>query len=344
MTPPSSVAPAPRVTVIIPCHNLGAYLDEAVDSVLAQTYQDFDIIVVDDGSTDDRTNALLARYDRPRTRVIRQTRRGLPAARNRGLAETRATYICALDADDRLAPTYLERSVSVLEADPGLTFASHWVQTFGDETATWRPERCDLAAVLDMNTINGAALVRRDALVAVGGWDETMRDGCEDWDLWLRLLERGYRGTIIPEVLFYYRRRAGSMSRVMMATDVQLGVFGYILAKHRESYRAHLAELVRRREGDIARLLREIYDLDLDYHGWLVPAIARAEEELAALQAKARRVAAAAARQAEVDRLAARVAALEREVTDLRRSWSWRITAPARRVYDWLLALRGHRP
>lgn len=342
MTGMDSQIPAPpRVTVIIPCHDLGAYLDEAVDSVLAQTFQDFDVIVVDDGSTDAATTRLLADYRRPRTRVVRQAHRGLPAARNRGLRETAAPYICALDADDRLAPTCLERSVAVLDQDPSLAFASHWVRTFGDETNEWRPERCDLAAVLDMNTINGAALVRREVLVAVGGWDEAMREGCEDWDLWLRVLERGYRGTIIPEVLFYYRRRAGSMSRVMMAGDVQLGVFGYILAKHRESYRRHLRELVLRRELEIARLAREIYDLELDHHGWLDPELGRACEELEALEAKARRVAADNARQAEVDRLAARVAALEHEVADLRRSWSWRLTRPLRAVYGWLLALRG---
>lgn len=334
-------AAVPRVTVVIPCHDLGAYLDEAVGSVLAQTFPDFDIVVVDDGSTDEATVRLLAEYQRPRTRVIRQPHRGLPAARNRGVAATAAPYICALDADDRLAPTYLERSVAVLDADPSLAFASHWVRTFGDEETEWRPDRCDLAAVLDMNTINGAALVRRDALLAVGGWDETMRDGCEDWDLWLRLLERGYRGTIIPEVLFYYRRRAGSMSRVMMATDVQLGVFRDILGKHRESYRRHLDELVRRREREIARLLREIYDLDLDHHGWLVPEIRRAEEELAALRAKADRVAAEQGRQAEIDRLRARVESLEREVADLRQSWSWRVTAPLRLVYGWWLARRA---
>jgi glycosyltransferase involved in cell wall biosynthesis len=333
----------PRVTIVIPCHNLGAYLDEAVQSALDQTFPDFDIVVVDDGSTDEATRRLLADYRRPRTRVIRQAHRGLPAARNRALAETEATYICALDADDRLAPTYLERSVAVLDADPSLAFASHWVRTFGDEVTEWRPERCDLAAVLDMNTINGAALVRREALLAVGGWDESMREGCEDWDLWLRLLERGYRGTIIPEVLFYYRRRPGSMSRVMMATDVQLGVFGHILAKHRESYRRHLGELVERRERDIARLAREIYDLDLDHAGWLLPEIARAEEEREALEAKARRVAAERAREAELERLAARVAALEHEVADLRRSWSWRVTAPLRAVYGWWLAHRGRR-
>ena len=337
----SADAPSPRVTVVVPCHNLGAYLDQAVDSVFAQTFQDFDIVIVDDGSTEEATRRLLESYERPRTRVFRTENRGLSAARNFGLQHTAAPYVCALDADDRLAPTCLERSVATLDADPSLAFASHWVRTFGDEEREWKPERCDLAAVLDMNTINGAALTRRDAILAVGGWDESMRDGCEDWDLWLTLLERGYRGAIIPEVLFFYRRRTGSMSRVMMQTDVHLGVFGYILEKHRESYRRHLAPLALRREIEIARLLREIHDLDCDHHAWLLPELARAEENLEALRDKERRVRADDARQAELQRLQVRVDSLDREVKDLRDSMSWKVTRPLRAVYGWLLRVKG---
>ena len=74
-----------------------------------------------------------------------------------------------------------------------------------------------LSTLLDANTVNGAALVRRSAVEAVGGWDETMRDGLEDWDFWITLVERGYRGDIIPEILFRYRQRQDSMSRVNFA-------------------------------------------------------------------------------------------------------------------------------
>ena len=97
-----------------------------------------------------------------------------------------------------------------------MVFVSHWLETFGDEHWTWTPERCELPALLARNAVNGAALVRREAFEAVGGYDESMREGCEDWDFWLRLVERGFPGTIIPEVLFYYRRRADSMSRDML--------------------------------------------------------------------------------------------------------------------------------
>src|SRR5436189_1310286 len=90
----------PAVSVIIPCYNLGQYLDEAVESVLAQTYQDFEIVIVDDGSTDSTTRALLADYHRPGTRVIHAAHAGVSAARNLAIAHSTGAYLCALDADD----------------------------------------------------------------------------------------------------------------------------------------------------------------------------------------------------------------------------------------------------
>src|SRR6185369_13027955 len=156
------------VSVIIPCYNLGRYLDEAVASVLAQTFQDFEILIVDDGSTDAATRAVLDGYSRPRTRVFRTAHAGLAAARNHGIERAQGRYVCALDADDTLEPAFLEKLVRVLDADASLTFSSCWLRTFGDESWEWTPERCDLPALLWENTVLTAALVRRDAVVAIG--------------------------------------------------------------------------------------------------------------------------------------------------------------------------------
>src|SRR6185503_3763377 len=108
-------SPTPKVAVIVTCHNLGQYLDEAVASVLAQTYQDFEIVIVDDGSTDATTRALLADYRRPGTRVIHSAHAGFSAARNPAIANSIAAYLCALDADDRLEPTCFEKAVPILD-------------------------------------------------------------------------------------------------------------------------------------------------------------------------------------------------------------------------------------
>jgi glycosyltransferase involved in cell wall biosynthesis len=129
----------PRVSVVIPCYNLGAFLDEAIRSVLAQTYRAFEIIVVDDGSTDEQTRTLLDTLETGATSVIRSANLGLSAARNLGIRHAAGEYICTLDADDRLRPACLERSVALLDERRELAFVSHWVQAFGDDEFEWQP-------------------------------------------------------------------------------------------------------------------------------------------------------------------------------------------------------------
>src|SRR5262249_21995697 len=166
-----------------------------------------------DGSTDPDTNRLLAGYQRPKTRVVQSDNRGLAAARNLAIEHSLGSYICALDADDKLAPTFLERTTSILAADESVTFVSCWLQTFATEDWTWKQDRCDLATLLGECTVATPSLVRKSAVRSVGGYDEHMvAQGYEDWDLWISLVEQGFPGVIIPEVLFYYRRRPGSTS------------------------------------------------------------------------------------------------------------------------------------
>src|SRR5262249_42518182 len=162
--------------------NLGQYLDEAVDSVLSQTFQDFEILIVDDGSTDVETQRIVASYSRPNTTVFRTANQGLAAARNFLIARAGGDFLCALDADDKLHPRFLETTVRVLEQNPELTFVSTHLQMFGEEEKIWPDEaRCDLAALLVDDTIITPALVKRSAVLSVGGYDERMpHQGNED--------------------------------------------------------------------------------------------------------------------------------------------------------------------
>lgn len=329
-----------RVSVIIPCFNLGRYLDEAIASVHAQSCPDVEIVVVDDGSTDAHTRDVLEAGAWERTRVIRTANRGLPAAKNAGLGATSAPIVCMLDADDRLLPAMIERSLATLDADPGLAFASHWLRTFGDEEGEWTPERCDFPVLLDVNTVNGAALVRREALEDVGGFDEAMRDGCEDWDIWIALTARGHRGAIIPEVLFEYRRRPGSMSRVMMTGATHPELYRYLAAKHAEVFRAHLPYLLERRERDATAARRHVHDLEIDWHEHVSHLVPDRRDDLAALGRRValREQAARAERQPSEHQ--ALVNALA-EIEALHESASWRITAPVRAMYAALSRRRG---
>lgn len=325
--------PNSRVSVIIPCFNLGRYLPEAIASVRRQTLPGIDIIVVDDGSTDPETPAALEALAGPEMRVVRSRNRGLPAARNLGISYTQSEYVSCLDADDMFEPEWLELAVARLDADPTLAFVSHWLEAFGDEQGAWTPGRSDLAALLDQNVFNGAALFRRQLVDAVGGFDESMRDGCEDWEFWIRVMAAGHRGATIPRVLYRYRRRHDSMSRVMNATDTWFGLYGQLVDKHPDRYREHLLDLLLRREWTVARLCRGIDTMQDEYVTVLAPAVRERRRELDTARARA------AEAQTREEAVALREAnrALQGHVEALHRSWSWRITAPLRRIYEWIV-------
>jgi glycosyltransferase involved in cell wall biosynthesis len=326
---------APKVSVLIPCYNLGHYLDEAVDSVLAQTFQNFEIVIVDDGSTDRATASLLETYQRPHTRVIRQAHAGLAAARNAAIARSTGEYLCALDADDRLDPSYLGKAVDVLDRDPSVTFVSAWLRVFGDEEWDWKPERCDLPTLLWENTVLTAALVRRDAVISAGGYDAAMPvQGDEDWDLWLRLVAQGHRGVILRQSLFNYRKRPGSMSANSWYGPGHLPLTKYRITKHEAIYREYLEEVLLHQDEATAEFLRENDQLERYIASELEPAVALRREELGALEARL-------TGSNRISDLEMALSTTSAEVSALRASMSWRVTAPLRQIYGWWLQLRG---
>jgi glycosyltransferase involved in cell wall biosynthesis len=249
---------APLVSVIVPVYEEVTWLGEALDSIAAQTFTDYEVIVVDDGSEGPAARALLDALDRPRTRLLRVPHGGVCRARNRGIAEARGDYLTFFDADDRMRPRMLERLTAALAAGPDLAFASFWIQLFGDEQWEWRPTRCDLPSLLGECTVATASLVRRADVLAAGGFDERMERGHEDWDLWLSIVARGRKGTIVPEILFDYRRRAASRSSVADRGETYLSLYAALIQKHEAAFRAHLFDVLWEKEILVGHLL---YDL-----------------------------------------------------------------------------------
>jgi hypothetical protein len=178
-----------------------------------------------------------------------------------------------------------------------------------------------------MNTVNGAALVRRTAVEAAGGFDESLRDGCEDWDFWITLLERGLKGRILHDFLYNYRRHGASMTQSMMRGDRHPRLYQQLARKHAASFREHLPALLARRERDMATLRIETHDLLLDQFMTLEPQVMKMRDDVAGLDRMA------STGRAE-PRVAAALEAARAEVAALRSSLSWRLTTPLRAVYD----------
>jgi glycosyltransferase involved in cell wall biosynthesis len=209
----------PTFSVVIPAYNAARTIASTLRSVLQQTRDDFEIAVVDDGSADD-TLVRIAELDDDRITVHRQQRQGPSAARNLAIAQTRGTYVCPLDADDLLLPSFLERMGAALDADLDAGFAYTDAWTLDDPTgrirrasakAYQRPPKPPpgdatslLEVLLDRNFVYGCTLIRRSVLDELGGYAEEL--GCsEDYELWLRIAGHGYRGVKVDGRLAVYR-------------------------------------------------------------------------------------------------------------------------------------------
>jgi glycosyltransferase involved in cell wall biosynthesis len=203
------------VTVVIPCYNQARFLGEGIESALSQTYKNFEVVVVDDGS-DDHTSEVAARYGR--VRLVRQENKGLSAARNRGFAEGRGEYVVFLDADDRLLPDALEVGVGKLETHPNCAFVSgHCTLIAVDGSALQTPHqfhvrKAHYRALLRGNYIwNPASVIyRRTVLDSIGGFDTSVGPTA-DYDLYLRIA-KDYPVYCHERVVVEARRHGANMS------------------------------------------------------------------------------------------------------------------------------------
>jgi glycosyltransferase involved in cell wall biosynthesis len=233
----------PKVSVIIPCYNQGEYLADAVDSVLNQTFTDFEIIIINDGSTDQATISLLAGYEKPKTRIIHTPNRGLASARNTAISEAQGEYILPLDADDRIGKHYLQSAAAILDNDDQIGIVYCLAEKFGAVQDKWElPEFTPLKLLRD-NLIFCSALYRKQDWVSIGGYNQNMRYGWEDWNFWLSMIEIGKKVIRIPEVMFFYRVNSNSMNSSMTFTQKVLMMFN-LLMNHKKLYLTNITSLL----------------------------------------------------------------------------------------------------
>jgi len=225
----------PSISVVVPCYNGGKFLDQLTASLARQTFRDFEIVVVNDGSTDPATQGKLAALD-PAIRVIHQENRGLSAARNAGFSASRADLVMVLDCDDQLEPTYLEETLKALQAAPpeaGFVFTHVRVVGAGQGIEKRYFNAFD---VLFKNVIGYTMLIRKTAWLKAGRYDETMRDGYEDWEFNLRLIYSGFLGIEIAKPLFLYTASTQGML-IGHSSRMHAALWRRIRKKHRDLYR-----------------------------------------------------------------------------------------------------------
>jgi len=240
----------PLVSIIIPCFNHGAYIKDAVASALMAASVagvDFEIIVVDDGSTDPNTLAELKRLNsKQNTNVLSQANRGGAGARNSGLADVVGEFFVPLDADDLIAPAFLKRTLEALRAHPECAYAYTDYVIFGAEALTRRLPPYNYYRLLWDNQQTVTALIRTAAARVVGGYNESLRNGFEDWEFWIKMGEAGHHGWHVPEPLFKYRKHARSSLKEMRSNRLEL--IRRIRALHPEIYMDQIGlEATRRR-------------------------------------------------------------------------------------------------
>lgn len=211
----------PLVTLAIAHYNLGAFLPATLDSLAAQTYANFEVIVIDDGSTDtaSRTtfDALEAKY--PQWRFLRQANAGIGATRNRCLELAKGEFFIPVDADNLACPEMVSTFVRAIQRNPRLAAMSCYFLAFDTPTPTafnyaLRPTGGPHALAGIRNVYGDAnAIFRTEALRAIGGYEPDRGTSCEDWEAFVKLVHAGFKLGVVPEHLFYYRHRPGGFSR-----------------------------------------------------------------------------------------------------------------------------------
>lgn len=203
----------PRVTVLLPTYQSEKYLCETLESVFSQTFQDFEVLIVDDHSTDD-TLKIVRSFADSRTRLLMGPQKGLAAALNYGIQEAAGEYIARIDADDLMIPTRLEKQVAYLDEYPKVAICGGWQQYFGRSTYLHAPpassEQCRANLLFRCDLCHSTLMLRKEIFLKNGLYYSS-HFAAEDFELWTRALDYGEIANL-PEVLGYYREDGKSIT------------------------------------------------------------------------------------------------------------------------------------
>lgn len=254
-----------KVSIIVPCYNQAQYLDEALQSVLDQTYSNWQCIIVNDGSLDD-TEEVSQKWSAKDNRFIylKKSNGGLCSARNAGINIAKGEFILPIDADDKIAPNYIALAISAFEEDDSLKVVYCRAEKFGDETGIWNLPPFSIYDLCLFNMIFCSAFFKKTDWKLVGGYDENMIFGLEDWEFWIAILKNGGTVKCLDSIGFYYRIKSISMIK-LVNQDNQKFLSEYVSVKHSDFYVKQLGSfiylnsVIKNEKSEFQNRLNEIY-------------------------------------------------------------------------------------
>lgn len=235
-----------EVSIVVPCYNHAKYLGEALQSILDQTYKNWECIIVNDGSPDDTENvakewcAKDARFN-----YLYKENGGLSNARNYGIKNAKGKYILTLDADDKFEPTFIEKAQKILLNNQEIGIVCSWGYRFIEERTfgLFKPNGNTLKDFLFFNSGIASSLFRKECWEKTKGYDENMKFGYEDWEFYISVCKLGWKVHAIQEPLFFYRQHHISM-RTVALNNYDAGIKKYIYNKHKELYKEYYDDLI----------------------------------------------------------------------------------------------------
>lgn len=238
---------APLISVVIPCYNDGVYLPETIAHLKKQAFTDFEVIIVNDGSTDVATLEILENLASEGIKVLHKANGRMSSARNHGVNHAQGKYIAALDADDYFDPSFFEKAVRILNEQESVATVTSYIQLFGTINKVSKPRGGNEYNFLFSSQCPACAMVRKSAWDAVGGYDEKMIYGYEDWEFYIRITQKGWTIHVIPEKLLFYRQTKKSTHKNDTLPN-RASIISYIVDKHKDWYLEKIKELITREE------------------------------------------------------------------------------------------------
>ena len=224
-----------KISIIMPCYNHGKYVMDAISSVdkLGNSI-DYEMIIINDGSTDEYTNTILKELQNKGYYVIFQENKGLSATRNMAISIAKGEYILPLDADNKLRVNYIYNAIKIFEENKDISIVYGNGEFFGEQTGVKRQFEFNLQRLMLYNFIDSCAVYRKTVWEAVGGYDSKMKYGLEDWEFWLNAAFKGFKFRYIDEILFDYRVLNTSMVNTLNASKIKNDkTLEYMCEKHK---------------------------------------------------------------------------------------------------------------